>query len=75
MIVNIHEAKTHLSKLIRRVAGGEEVVIAKGGLPVAKLVPVESSKADRVPGTAKGKLSMAEDFDAPLPEELQKEFG
>lgn len=74
MTVNIHEAKTHLSKLIRRVLAGEEIVIAKSGRPVAKLVPVKTELARRTPGTAKGSLRIAEDFDAPLPEEVQREF-
>lgn len=74
MIVNIHEAKTHLSKLIRRVILGEEIVIAKAGKPIAKLVPVESSFAKRVPGSANGVLRIGEDFDSPLPRDLQREF-
>lgn len=74
MAVNIHEAKTHLSRLIRRVLAGEEIVIAKSGRPVAKIVPIGSGLAQRSPGTAKGMLRVSEDFDAPLPRELQREF-
>lgn len=73
MNVNIHEAKTHLSKLLRRVAAGEEIVIAKSGRPVAKLIPLNSG-ASRVPGSAKDKVKIQDDFDAPLPKELQREF-
>jgi prevent-host-death family protein len=72
--VNIHDAKTHRSKLLRRVALGEEIVIAKALTPVAKLAPVRARLARRTPGSAKGKLWMAHDFDAPLPEKVLKEF-
>lgn len=73
-IVNIHEAKTHLSKLLGRVALGEEIVIAKAGTPVAKLSPLRARPTRRTPGSAKGKLWMAPDFDAPLPEKVLREF-
>ena len=63
MTVNVHEAKTNLSKLLARVSLGEEVVIAKAGKPVAKLVPINEKPPDRVPGSAKGKVWMAPDFD------------
>lgn len=72
--VNVHEAKTHLSRLIERVSRGEEIVIAKAGRPVARLVPVETKMANRLPGTAKGQVLVAPDFDAPLPAELQQAF-
>jgi prevent-host-death family protein len=72
--VNVHEAKTHLSRLLARVAAGEEVVIAKGGKPVARLVPFEQLAQDRIPGRERGRIRIAEDFDAPLPEELQRAF-
>lgn len=68
MEVNIHEAKTHLSKLLERVALGEEVIIAKAGTPVAKLVPVESKPRKRVLGTAKGDFVVPDDFNDPDPE-------
>lgn len=71
--VNIHEAKTHLSRLLRRVAVGEEIVIAKGGRPVARLVPVARPRA-RLLGTDRGKFRVPPDFDAPLPEDLLGEF-
>jgi prevent-host-death family protein len=71
--VNIHEAKTHLSKLIERVRRGEEIVIAKAGKPVARLVP-ERSRAARQPGSAKGQIWIADDFDDPLPDDLLDMF-
>lgn len=74
MAVNIHEAKTHFSKLIERVLQGEEITIAKGGQPVARLVPVESRKAHRAPGSAKGQVKVRADFDAPLPKAVQQSF-
>lgn len=63
--VNIHEAKTHLSRLIERVEAGDELVIARAGRPVARLVPY---RAPRVPGRWEGQVWMSDDFDAPLPE-------
>jgi prevent-host-death family protein len=72
--VNIHEAKTHLSKFLARVEEGEEVIIAKAGKPIARLVPIEKQTARRLPGSAKGKVVIAPDFDAPLPEHVLKEF-
>jgi prevent-host-death family protein len=74
LTVNIHEAKTQLSKLLVRVSSGEEIVIAKAGKPVARLVPVTSQPTRRVPGSAAGQIRIAEDFDAPLPEEILVEF-
>jgi len=65
--VNIHEAKNHLSELLERVKEGEEIIIAKAGKPIARLVPVEERPAQRVPGSAKGKVVIAASFDAPLP--------
>jgi prevent-host-death family protein len=72
--VNIHEAKTHLSKLLARVREGEEIIIAKAGSPVARLVPVVDRPARRLPGSAKGKVAIAPNFDAPLPEAIMQEF-
>jgi prevent-host-death family protein len=72
--VNIHEAKTQFSKLIEAVARGEEIVIAKAGKPAARLVPVQPEKPVRKPGALKGKMRIATDFDAPLPDELQAAF-
>lgn len=72
--VNVHEAKTHLSKLLQRVAKGEEIVIAKAGKPVARLIP-ESRKQKRVLGIMCGKFVVPEDFDAPLPELEEAFYG
>lgn len=71
---NVHEAKTQLSKLLERVGRGEEVVIAKSGRPVARLVPIVERPGRRKPGSAKGTLRMSDDFDAPLPEEVLESF-
>jgi prevent-host-death family protein len=64
--VNMHEAKTHFSKLIQKVLNGEEVIIAKGNKPVAKLVSIDGAKPKRKLETAKGKIKIAPDFDEPL---------
>jgi prevent-host-death family protein len=72
--VNIHQAKTHLSRLLQRVAAGEEVTIARSGVPVARLVAVEPKKATRPLGFARGQIWIADDFDAPLPDDLLKLF-
>ena len=63
-IVNIHEAKTHLSRLVERVEAGEEVVIARAGRPVARLVPFRRRSTPRVPGLWRGKVILAPDFDS-----------
>jgi prevent-host-death family protein len=72
--VNIHEAKAHLSRLLKRVAGGEDVVIARAGRPIARLVPVGSPMGERVLGAQKGKFIVPEDFDAPLPADVLAKF-
>lgn len=73
--VNMHEAKTNFSKLIRRVLSGEEVIIARSGTPVARLGPVDvQCKGPRRPGSARGLVRMKGDFDAPLPEDLLTGF-
>lgn len=66
--VNVHEAKTHLSRLLQRVMNGEEIVIAKAGNPIARLTPFSPTPAARVPGNDAGKVVMSPDFDDPLPE-------
>lgn len=64
MSVNVYEAKTHLSQLLDRAAAGEEIVIARAGRPVARLVPLsDSASRPRVPGRWRGKVSIADDFD------------
>src|SRR5262245_10183481 len=72
---NIYEAKTQLSKLIRRVRAGQEVVIADAGVPVAKLVPIESPKAPRVLGGDRGKIWAAPDAFDPLSKEELATWG
>jgi len=74
MEVNIHEAKTNFSKLLQRVALGEEIIIAKAGVPVAKLVPVRAAQGKRPLGLYRGQIWMAEDFDAPLPDDILAAF-
>ena len=71
--VGVHEAKTHLSRLLRRVAAGEEIVITSGGRPTARLVPFERSESREL-GFDAGLLVIPEDFDDPLPPELLDEF-
>lgn len=66
--VNVHEAKTHLSKLLQRVMNGERIIIAKAGKPVAVLTPIEAPPEARIPGNDAGKVVISADFDAPLPE-------
>lgn len=75
--VNLYEAKTQLSSLVDRAARGEEIVIAKAGKPLAKLVAVApESKSPREPGgNFLGITYIADDFDAPLPEEILSDFG
>ena len=67
-IFNVHEAKTHFSKLLERVLNGEEVIIAKSGKPVARILPLTSNTAPRKPGVDKGKIIIQTDFNAPLEE-------
>lgn len=74
MKVNTHQAKTQFSRLLRRVASGEEITIANRGVPVARLVPVPSAKAKRVLGDLSGQIWIAPDFDAPLPDDLLAAF-
>lgn len=73
-ITNIHEAKTHLSRLIESVIAGEEVVIAKAGKPLVRLIPYEISQQPRQPGGWEGKVTMSDDFDDELPPELMMGF-
>lgn len=72
--VNIHEAKTHFSRLIERAAAGEEVVIARNGRPVARLVGMHEDDTPRAPGSMRGRITIADDFDAPLPPDLLAGF-
>lgn len=72
-MVNVHQAKTHLSRLLDRVEKGEEILLARNGKVVAKLVP--APKPPRVPGHLKGKIRMLDNFDDPLPPEIAEAFG
>lgn len=72
--VNIHEAKTHLSRLLQRVAQGEEVTIARAGVPVARLVPARAEGSPRPLGMDRDSIYIADDFDAPLPADLLARF-
>ncbi len=74
LIVNIHEAKTNLSRLLARVSAGEEVIIANHGTPVARLVPIAPNSEQRVPGRLAGIAHIAPDFNDPLPEDVLAEF-
>lgn len=72
--INIHDAKTNFSRLVDIAAGGEEIIIAKAGKPTARLVPMQTSKIERVFGSLKGKIRIANDFDAPLSEDVIARF-
>jgi len=73
--VNLYDAKTNLSKLVERAASGEEIIIAKAGKPMARLVPYLSPRKKRIGGqNLLGITYIAEDFDGPLPPEIQKYF-
>ena len=72
--VNVHEAKTHLSRLLEEVEGGGEVIIARAGKPVARLVPHRGERKPREPGLLKGRIWIADDFDEP-DEQLERDFG
>ena len=72
--VNIYEAKTRLSELVDRAESGEEIVIAKAGHPVARLVPLRKVREERGPGRWRGRMRIADDFDAPLPPDILGEF-
>jgi prevent-host-death family protein len=72
--VNIHEAKTQFSKLIARVEAGEEIIIARDGTPVARLLAVRQRSPKRIPGRDRGIYTVPEDFDAPLSGDILAEF-
>ena len=69
-LFNVHEAKTHLSRLLEKVRRGEEVVIGRGGHPVARLVAVDAPGGRRTPGSGRGQFRIGRNFDAPLPDIL-----
>lgn len=72
--VGVHEAKTHLSRLLDRVLAGDEVVIDRRGTPVARLVPIDTDRPPQF-GTDRGAVLIGDDFDAPLPTELAETLG
>lgn len=72
--INLYEAKTHLSELVDRAAAGEEIIIAKAGIPFARLVPLERTRPARRPGGWESGVWIADDFDAPLPPEILAGF-
>ncbi len=74
-ISNIHEAKSQLSKLIESALAGEEIVIAKAGKPLVKLIPYQENKQPRTPGGWEGQVIMSKDFDAELPTNLLNLFA
>jgi len=74
-VVNVHAAKTHLSRLLEEALRGEEIVITRSGIPVARLVPIATAPAPRTPGGGRGQVRIGPDFDAPLPPEIAREFG
>lgn len=73
--VNLYQAKTQLSRLVDRAAAGEEIVIAKGGRPLARLVPIARRTAPRPLGLLRGRVRMSGDFDEPLPDAIAEPFG
>lgn len=74
-IVNVHQAKTHLSRLLERAHAGEEIVIAKSGEPYARLVPLKTEPIERKPGTLRGQIRITDAFFDPLPEGWRGEEG
>lgn len=74
MLINIHDAKTHFSRVINQALKGDEIIIARGGKPLIRLVPYTEEKQIRRGGQFKGLMQISDDFDAPLPEEILKHF-
>jgi prevent-host-death family protein len=73
--VNTHEAKTSLSRMLRRVAAGEEITISNRGVPVARLIPIPAEETTRKLGVFRGQMAIPDDFDAPLPDDILNAFG
>lgn len=73
-VLNIHEAKTHLSRIVEEVAAGKEIIIAKAGKPMARLSPIAVSVKKKRLGLLKGRIKISEDFNAPLPDEVLAGF-
>jgi prevent-host-death family protein len=72
--INIHEAKTHLSRLVDEVSAGEEIIIAKAGKPLARLIPFQRRSGRRKLGALAGRFRVPDNFDAPLPSEVLDDF-
>ena len=72
--VNVHEAKTQLSRLLQRVSCGEDVIIARAGKPIACLSRIRGKPKERQPGSARGQIQLAPDFVAPLPDDVLADF-
>ncbi|MCC7211657.1 MAG: type II toxin-antitoxin system Phd/YefM family antitoxin [Candidatus Brocadia sp.] len=72
--INIHEAKTHFSQILNRVSSGEDVVIAKAGKPIARIVPIKGEGKKRKPGSAKGRVMIEDSFFEPLPDTIINDF-
>jgi prevent-host-death family protein len=73
-VINVHAAKTHLSQLLARVEAGEELVLARAGHPIARLVPFQATRAPRKFGGWRGRVWISDDFDAPLPDSIDTAF-
>lgn len=73
-VINIHEAKTHLSRIVEEVAAGSEVIIAKAGKPVARLVPLAETGRSKKLGLLKGRIRVPDDFNRPLPPDVLRQF-
>ncbi len=74
MLINIHDAKTHFSKVINQALKGDEIIIARGGKPLIRLVPYTEETEVRRGGQFKGLIQISDDFDAPLPNDILKHF-
>ena len=74
-VINIHEAKTHLSRIVEEVAAGKEVIIAKAGKPMARLMPLAHAVKPKKFGTLKGKMHVPDNFNDPLPDDVLASFG
>ena len=74
MIVNMHEAKTHLSRLANRALSGEEIIIARNGTPLLRLMPIGNTGKERKPGLSRGSATLSSDFADPLTDEMIQEF-
>jgi prevent-host-death family protein len=75
VVSNLYDAKTNLSQLVDRAAAGEEIIIAKNGVPLARLVPLRDRRMARAPGGWEGRILISDDFDDPLPGEILNAFG